>query len=158
IGVILDWFPGSLASAAPPLLRSDRPCENGLSRDHLPHSDLLPRDLGCPEVRGFLIASALHWIEDFHIDGLRVYGLAGLLAGDGNASGDGRPDGNAPDLAAIELMRALNGVILSRCPGAITIAVHSAPWPGTTAALAAGGLGFSYQWNSEFAKDAWRYI
>jgi 1,4-alpha-glucan branching enzyme len=158
IGVILDWFPGALASADPPL-PSDPPCASGRSGDHLWHTDLLRRDLGRPEIRGFLIASALHWIEDFHIDGLRVNGLAKLLIGEGSAQAGGECDGNTPDyLPAIDLIRDLNEAILSRCAGAITVAVRPAPWPGTTANLEAGGLGFSYQWNGEFANDAWDYF
>jgi 1,4-alpha-glucan branching enzyme len=149
IGVLVDWLPnhffnraadGRMAAANRP------PKQDFLSTETLLHQ------IARPEVQGLLIASALRWLEEFHIDGLRVNALPALLQ---DSVGSGLGSGN---YAAIDLIRNLQTAVQTRCPGAITIAAEATPWPGITAAVETGGLGFSYQWNSRFVETTYRYV
>ena len=153
IGVILDWTPGYFPDDPHGLARFDGTAlyehEDPRAGRH-PHWNTLVNNLGRAEVRGFLTANAIYWLEEFHIDGLRVDAVASMLYRDyGRAGGEWSPNawGGRENLEAIAFLRHVNGMVGAHAPGAMTIAEESTAWPGVTESLDKGGLGFSYKWN-----------
>lgn len=164
LGVIVDWVPGHFPNDAHGLARFDGTAlyEHEDPREGLhPDWDTVIYNFGRREVRNFLVASALRWLEDFHVDGLRVDAVASMLYRD-YSRGDGqwKPNeyGGRENIEAIDLLRSVNALVASRCPGAITIAEESTAWPGVTARPEDGGLGFSYKWNMGWMNDTLRYM
>ena len=161
IGVFLDWVPAHFPSDAHGLAHFDGTAlyEHADPREGF-HKDwnTLIYNLGRREVQGFLIASALFWLEHFHIDGLRVDAVASMLYRDySRKEGEWIPNryGGRENLEAIDFLKRLNGLVRERHPGAITIAEESTAWPGVTAA---DGLGFSYKWNMGWMHDTLSYL
>ena len=112
-------------------------------------------------MQGFLIASALYWLEHFHIDGLRVDAVASMLYRDySRREGEWVPNvhGGRENLEAIGFLRHLNAVVAERCPGAIMVAEESTAWPGVSRPISSGGLGFSYKWNMGWMHDTLNYM
>jgi len=164
IGVILDWVPAHFPTDPHGLARFDGTAlyEHEDPREGF-HQDwnTLIYNLGRSEVQGFLIASALWWLEVFHVDGLRVDAVASMLYRDySRKPGEWVPNvhGGRENLESIAFLRRLNQLVHERCPGAMTIAEESTAFSGVTAPVDNGGLGFSYKWNMGWMNDTLRYM
>jgi 1,4-alpha-glucan branching enzyme len=164
IGIILDWVPAHFPADGHGLVYFDGThlYEHADPREGVQQDwNTLVYNLGRTEVQGFLIASALHWLEQFHVDGLRVDAVASMLYRDySRAAGQWTPNiyGGRENLEAVAFLKRLNTVVAERCPGAITIAEESTAWPGVSAPVSAGGLGFNYKWNMGWMHDSLAYL
>jgi 1,4-alpha-glucan branching enzyme len=164
IGIILDWVPAHFPNDAHGLARFD----GTALYEHLDPREGFHQDwntyiynFGRREVQGFLIASALYWLEQFHVDGLRVDAVASMLYRDySRKAGEWIPNiyGGRENIEAIGFLRHLNAVVAERCPGAIMIAEESTAWPGVSRPISSGGLGFSYKWNMGWMHDTLDYM
>ena len=163
IGVLLDWVPAHFPTDSHGLARFDGTAlyEHLDPREGYHHDwNTYIYNFGRREVQGFLIASALHWLERFHVDGLRVDAVASMLYRDYSRPTDAwipNVHGGRENLEAIGFLRHLNAVVAERCPGAIMVAEESTAWPGVSAPLPAG-LGFSFKWNMGWMHDTLQYI
>ncbi|MBA2934450.1 1,4-alpha-glucan branching protein GlgB [Sphingomonas sp. CGMCC 1.13654] len=164
IGVILDWVPAHFPTDAHGLAHFDGThlYEHADPREGF-HQDwnTLIYNLGRREVAGTLLASALWWLEAFHIDGLRVDAVASMLYRDySRNAGEWVPNvhGGRENLESVAFLQRLNELVGERCPSAITIAEESTAWPGVSAPVAEGGLGFSYKWNMGWMHDTLHYV
>jgi 1,4-alpha-glucan branching enzyme len=164
IGVILDWVPahfpgdghGLVHFDGTPLYEHADPKE-GFHQDW----DTYIYNLGRNEVRGFLIGSALHWLEHYHVDALRVDAVASMLYRDySRREGEWVPNiyGGRENLEAISFLRELSDIVHTRCPGAALIAEESTAWPGVSRPVHEGGLGFDYKWNMGWMHDTLHYM
>jgi 1,4-alpha-glucan branching enzyme len=164
IGVILDWVPGHFPTDDFALARFDGTAlyehEDRRQGWH-PHWNTFIFNYGRKEIANFLIASALSWLDFFHIDGLRVDAVASMLYLDyGREGGQWIPNcyGGKENLEAIEFLRHANSVIHSRYPGVLMIAEESTSFAGVSHPLKAGGLGFDMKWNMGWMNDSLRYF
>ena len=164
IGVILDWVPAHFPTDAHGLATFDGThlYEHADPREGF-HQDwnTLIYNLGRREVAGFMLASALWWLETFHIDGLRVDAVASMLYRDySRKAGEWVPNvhGGRENLENVAFLKELNRTVAERCPGAVTIAEESTAWPGVSAPVDQGGLGFHYKWNMGWMHDSLEYM
>jgi 1,4-alpha-glucan branching enzyme len=164
IGVILDWVPAHFPTDAHGLAEFDGThlYEHADPREGY-HQDwnTLIYNLGRREVSGFLLASALWWTETFHIDALRVDAVASMLYRDySRKHGEWVPNvhGGRENLESVAFLKQMNQLVGERAPGAVTIAEESTAWPGVTAPVEHGGLGFTYKWNMGWMHDTLQYV
>ena len=164
IGVIVDWVPGHFATDPWALERFDG---TALYEHPDPRRGWHPDwgsyifDFGRPEVKSFLVSNAYWWIEEFHVDGLRVDAVASMLYLDySRGHGEWEPNkyGGNQNLEAIDLLQEVNSHVYKEKAGVVMIAEESTSYPGVTRPVGWGGLGFGLKWNMGWMNDSLRYI
>ncbi|MER7718825.1 1,4-alpha-glucan branching enzyme [Streptomyces flaveolus] len=164
IGVIMDWVPAHFPKDDWALARFDGdPLYEPGDERRATHPDwgTYTFDFARTEVRNFLVANAVYWCEEFHIDGLRVDAVASMLYLDySRDSGQWEPNqyGGREDLAAMAFLQEMNATVYRRCPGVVTIAEESTAWGGVTSPTDGGGLGFGLKWNMGWMHDSLEYV
>jgi 1,4-alpha-glucan branching enzyme len=163
IGVIVDWVPAHFPKDDWALARFDgTPLYEHADPRRAEHPDwgTLEFDHTKPEVRNFLVANALYWLQELHVDGLRVDAVASMLYLDySRRPGEWTPNahGGNQDLDAVAFLQELNTVVHGECPGVVTIAEESTAWDGVTRPVHHGGLGFTHKWNMGWMHDTLAY-
>ncbi|HEU0031515.1 MAG TPA: 1,4-alpha-glucan branching protein GlgB [Kofleriaceae bacterium] len=164
IGVLLDWVPAHFPNDEHGLVFFDgTPLYEHPDRrmGFHPEWNTCIFDFGRAEVRSFLLSSAVAWLERFHIDGLRVDGVASMLYRDyGRKPGEWVPNaqGGNEYVEAVELLRRLNDTIAADYSDVITVAEESTAWPQVTGATKDGGLGFTFKWDMGWMHDTLKYL
>ncbi|MEE1927439.1 1,4-alpha-glucan branching enzyme [Streptomyces sp. TRM 70351] len=170
IGVLMDWVPAHFPKDDWALARFDGPPlyehPDPLRAEH-PDWGTLEFDYGRPEVRNFLVANAVYWCEEFHIDGLRVDAVASMLYLDySREEGQWTPNehGGRENPDAVRFLQEMNATVYRRCPGVVTVAEESTAWDGVTRPThhsgghGFGGLGFGLKWNMGWMHDSLEYV
>ncbi|WP_435844867.1 1,4-alpha-glucan branching enzyme [Streptomyces klenkii] len=170
IGVLMDWVPAHFPRDDWALAEFDgRPLYEPADPLRAAHPDwgTLEFDYGRTEVRNFLVANAVYWCEEFHIDGLRVDAVASMLYLDySREEGQWTPNahGGRENLDAVAFLQEMNATVYRRCPGVVTVAEESTAWDGVTRAThhvgagGFGGLGFGLKWNMGWMHDSLVYV
>jgi 1,4-alpha-glucan branching enzyme len=164
IGVILDWVPAHFPRDDFSLRRFDGTAlyeHDDPRRGEHPDWGTLIFNYGRAEVRNFLVANALYWLGEMHVDGLRVDAVASMLYLDySRKRGEWAPNrhGGRENLEAVDLLRSMNEIVRIEAPGAFTVAEESTAWQGVTRPVAEGGLGFTFKWNMGWMHDSLEYF
>lgn len=164
LGVLLDWVPGHFPTDAHGLGQFDGTplYEHADPREGF-HQDwnTLIYNYGRTEVQNFLVSNALYWLEEFHIDGLRVDAVASMLYRDySRKAGEWVPnrDGGRENYEAIDMLRRMNITAYGECTGVMTVAEESTAFPGVSRPVNHGGLGFGFKWNMGWMNDTLSYM
>ncbi len=164
LGVLVDWVPAHFPKDAYALAKFDgTPLyehEDPRLGEHQDWSTLI-FNMGRHEVRNFLLSSAMFWLQELHVDGLRVDAVASMLYLDySRKEGEWLPNryGGRENLEAIEFLRQLNVVVHGQCPGALMVAEESTSWPQVSRPVHLGGLGFDMKWNMGWMNDTLSYM
>ncbi|RMF73128.1 MAG: 1,4-alpha-glucan branching protein GlgB [Planctomycetota bacterium] len=164
IGVILDWVPGHFPKDDFALARFDGTAlyeHHDVRLAEHPDWGTLVFNYGRNEVRSFLVSNALYWLNEFHVDGLRVDAVASMLYLDySRQEGEWVPNkyGGRENLDAISFLQQLNTVVRESAPGCVTIAEESTAWGGVSRPPEEGGLGFTFKWNMGWMHDTLQYF
>jgi 1,4-alpha-glucan branching enzyme len=164
LGVILDWVPGHFPTDSHGLARFDgTPLYEVSDRRQAQHPDwgTLGFDFAKPAVRSFLISSAIHWLEDYHLDGLRVDAVASMLYLDySRPAGSWTPNehGGRENLAALQFLKELNDAVHAETSGVLMIAEESTAWPAVSHGTDRGGVGFDEKWNMGWMHDTLEFM
>ncbi|MFJ3925794.1 1,4-alpha-glucan branching enzyme [Streptomyces sp. NPDC090022] len=164
IGVIVDWVPAHFPRDDWALAEFDgRPLYEHHDPRRAAHPDwgTLEFDYGRKEVRNFLVANAVYWCQEFHVDGIRVDAVASMLYLDySREEGEWAPNehGGRENWDAVAMLQEMNATVYRRCPGVVTIAEESTAWDGVTRPTDSGGLGFGLKWNMGWMHDTLRYV
>ena len=164
LGVILDWVPGHFPTDPHGLGRFDGTAlyEHADPREGF-HQDwnTLIYNYGRTEVQNFLVSNALYWLEEYHVDGLRVDAVASMLYRDySRKDGEWVPnrDGGRENYEAIAMLQRMNVATYGEVPGIMTVAEESTSFPGVSRPVDSGGLGFGYKWNMGWMNDTLIFI
>jgi 1,4-alpha-glucan branching enzyme len=163
IGVLVDWVPAHFPKDEWALARFDGTAlyeHEDPRRGEQPDWGTYVFNFGRREVRNFLVANACYWLEEFHVDGLRVDAVASMLYLDySRKEGEWIPNqfGGRENIDAIEFLQEMNATAYKRVPGVITVAEESTAWPGVSRPTYLGGLGFGFKWNMGWMHDTLEY-
>jgi 1,4-alpha-glucan branching enzyme len=164
IGLLLDWVPGHFPTDEHGTGNFDGTClyeHEDVRKGFHPDWQTLIYNYGRAEVQSYLISNAIYWLDQFHIDGLRVDAVASMLYLDySREAGEWLPNihGGRENLEAIELLQQVNTRSYAKHPGVMMVAEESTAWPGVSKPVDAGGLGFGFKWNMGWMNDTLKFM